>query len=188
MPQASESPISDAIPEKDTAVFEAEIAARMAAADTVAIAHERLERVFPEQIAGYAVDVDKASTFATNRFAFSEAIRVFYDEREEYIELIIGDYVADPDFFRANLQRYNEAGGREIDGVIEEKISGANWTPAWASDFFAWRLYNRPRRLARFYVGIDRRYFLTVEASGRDAPLAVEEIRNWVDWGALRKE
>ena len=173
---APDAPEEIVLEEKDFADFEAEVERRRAAADTIAVNHDSLALIIPDSMPGYIKDVDKATTFETKRFVFSEAIRVFYDDNEDYLEFIVGDYVADPDFFQANIQRYNEAKGEIIDGVQEKKIAAGVHRPAGATDFFAWSLYNEEKQMARVYLGVNYRFFVTVEASGQSGHLDINSF------------
>lgn len=177
----------DTAHQKDTADFETFIAERKQRGDTVAIPHQRLADMLPDFIPGYELDVDKAATFETNRFTFSEATRVFYNDNNEYIEFIAGDYVDDPDFFRVNLLRYNLARNVTIVGVKEKKETGTGIRPNQARDFFSWSLFNDNRGLYRLYVGVDYRYFVTIEVSGLAGRPPAEEFGAQLDWGQFHK-
>ena len=149
------------------------------------IFREVLQRMLVADIAGYKLQINEANTFSTKAFTFSEATKVFYNAEEQYIELNAGDYVANPDFFEVNLQRYNLAQGVEVQGVIDEKRSVADFFPSEAADAFSWSSFNKRKRIAWVYIGIDYRYFITIEATGQDGFLDLEAVRSWLDWGAL---
>lgn len=173
---------------KDTADFEQFVEERKQSGDTVAIPHQRLANMLPNLIPGYELDIDKAATFETNRFTFSEATRVFYNDKNEYIEFIAGDYVDDPDFFRVNLLRYNLAQDVTIVGVKEKKEIASRLSPRGAKDFFVWSLFNDNRGLYRLYIGMNYRYFVTIEVSGLASRPPVEEYGAKLDWGKLLQE
>ena len=170
---------------KSTADFEAHVKARIEKGDTIAIAHEKLQNMLIDSIAGYQLEINKASTFETRLFTFSEASKVFYNDEEQYIELTAGDYVANPDFFRVNLQRYNLAQGVEISGMEDRKVADAGFAPNQAKDFFAWSAYNSRKRQAWIYIGIDERYFVTIEATDQADFLDIEKVKSWLNWNAL---
>ncbi|MEM7041034.1 MAG: hypothetical protein AAF570_28985 [Bacteroidota bacterium] len=170
---------------RDMEAFEAYIKDRFRRGDTAAVDHEKLAAILPDAISGYKLDIDKAATFETNAFTFSEATRVFYDPDENYIEFIAGDYVSNPDFFRVNLQRYNLAQGIEVNGVTDKKRYIADLFPKNAEEFFTWSTYNKEKRIARVFFGLDYRYFITLEAVNQNGFLDMKMVRDWIDWQAL---
>jgi hypothetical protein len=177
---------ADTSNQKESVDFEQFVADRKQRGDTIAIPHERLAAMLPDIIPGYQLDIDKAATFETNRFTFSEATRVFYNDKNEYIEFIAGDYVDDPDFFKVNLLRYNLAQDITIVGVKEKKEIGAGIRPKDAVDFFAWSLFNDNRGLYRLYLGLDYRYFVTIEVSGLAKRPPIEDFGRMLVWEKLR--
>lgn len=170
---------------KSTADFELHIKERIEKGDTSVIAPERFGALLTDTIEGYTLEFDKASKFETSLFTFSEATKVFYNENEQYIELTAGDYVRNPDFFRVNLQRYNLAQGVEISGLQDLKIKPSGFAPEKAKDFFAWASFNSRKRLAWIYVGLDERYFITIEATDQDDFLDIAKVKTWLDWAQL---
>jgi hypothetical protein len=169
---------------KSLAEFDAHVAQR-APADTGVIGHARLQAMLTDSIAGYVREVNEAETFHAPQFTFAEASKVFYNLNGDYIELTAGDYVANPDFFRVNIQRYNLAMGVEISGVKDEKRLDAALRPAGAKDFFAWASYNNRKHLAWVFLGIDERYFVTIEATSEPGYIDVARVMEWVRWDAL---
>ena len=177
--------LPDTSGQKDPKKFAEAIKIRERQGDTIAIDHEKLENLLPNTIAEYTLDISKSSTFETRNYTFSEATKVFYNREEDYIEFIAGDYVADPDFFKVNLQRYNLAQGVEIEGIREEKRIVSGLVPGNVQDYFTWSLYNSQQKIARVYLGIDYRYFVTIEATGLDDFLDLEKVKSWLKWSEV---
>jgi hypothetical protein len=167
------------------AEFEARIQARTARRDTAVIDHGRLQALLVDSIPGYALEVDEANTFHAPLFTFAEASKVFYNGDEDYVELTAGDYVDNPDFFRVNLQRYNLAMGVNISGVQDEKRMDDGLRPAQAQQFFAWASYNSRKHVAWVFIGVDDRYFVTIEATAQAGFIAMEQVQAWLDWGQV---
>lgn len=167
--------------------FEARIAARAARHDTAVIGHSRLQDALPDSIAGYRKQIDEAATFHALQFTFSEASKVFYNARQDYVEFTIGDYVQNPDFFRVSLQRYNLAMGVEISGIKDEKrpaFSTVEGVAAPEGDF-AWASYNSRKHVAWYYIGIGDRIFVTIEATGQEGFLDRVDVEEWLDLAGL---
>jgi hypothetical protein len=167
---------------KSMQAFEAHIQARRATGDTTLTDHMRLRNALTDSIPGYTSALNSSDQFSSGNFTFTEASKEFYNASEDYIALTLGDYVRNPDFFRVNLRRHNLAQGVEIGGVKDEKRKADGLKPTAATDFFSWSSYNARKRLAWVYVGVNERYFLTVEASGQDGFLDLERVKAWVDW------
>jgi hypothetical protein len=165
--------------------FEARIQARAASGDTALTDHMRLRAALTDSIPGYSSVLNSSDQFSSGAFTFTEAGKEFYNPKEDYIALTLGDYVRNPDFFRVNIRRHNLAQGVEIGGVKDEKRKVDGLRPAAAKEFFTWSSYNARKRMAWVYVGVDERWFLTVEASGQDGFLDLEQVKRWVDWGRL---
>jgi hypothetical protein len=180
------TPVSDVpVVQPDTtgnislAAFEAHVAARTPA-DTAVADHRRLLAMLTDSIAGYVLEVNEAETYHAPLFTFAEASKVFYNADQDYVELTVGDYVRNPDFFRVNIQRYNLAVGVEISGVKDEKCLDASLRPAGAKAFFAWASYNSRKRRAWFYMGINERYFVTIEATAQAGMIDAEQVKSWI--------
>ena len=100
---------NDSIPQMDSSNrFDASAFAkiqeeRSARGDTIPEVHTRLGQILPDSLPGFRADIDDGGTFQTRDFAFSEATRVYYDQDENYIEINVADYIADPDFFASVL-------------------------------------------------------------------------------------
>jgi hypothetical protein len=169
------------------AAFEAHVAARTSA-DTAVAAHQKLLEMLTDSIAGYVLEVDEAETYHTPLFTFAEASRVFYNADQDYVELTVGDYVRNPDFFRVNIQRYNLSLGVEISGVLDEKRLEPSLRPAQAREFFAWSSYNGRKGRAWFYMGLDERYFVTIEATAQTGMIDMALVQQWVNWKPLLGE
>lgn len=170
---------------KSLADFEAHIALRSAQNDTAIIDHHKLQAMLIDSIAGYVLEVNEASTFQAPLFSFAEASKVFYNENQDYVELTAGDYIRNPDFFRVNIQRYNLAMGVEIAGVRDEKRLEEAFKPAAARDFFVWASYNSRKHLAWVFIGIDERYFVTIEATAQPSYLDMARVQSWIKWDAI---
>lgn len=187
-----ESLISEVNPDtsytKSMEAFEAYIDGRAQRGDTHAISHENLQAMITDSIRGYVLDIDKASTFKTKRMTFSEATKVFYNGENEYVEIIAGDYVANPDFFRANIRTYNLAQGVEVDDVTDAKRMVPDFYPDTVEDFFSWSSYNGKKRVARAYFGMDYRFFVTVEATDQDSFLDLNRVKEWLEWNLLVRD
>lgn len=170
---------------KSIQAFEAHVQARRAAGDTALIDHRRLKQALTDSIAGYTLELSESDRFASELFSFTEASKVFYTPNEDYIELTLGDYVNNPDFFRVNIQRYNLAQGVEISGVKDEKRTVQGLAPAQAQDFFTWSSYNSRQRRAWVFMGLDERYFLTLEATNQENFMDLNAVKGWVNWEKL---
>jgi len=159
-------------------LFEETKAARAKAGDTVAIPHETLLEILPLGIKGFTLETDKASTFVTQNFTFSEASRVFYNDQEHYIELVAGDYVANPDFIEVMLQRYNLSQDVEIQGVRDVKM---DLDPRGDKDqFFAWGSFNAARRTANVNISINFRYVVSLSMTDVDDLPSKTQIQEWL--------
>ncbi len=165
--------------------FEAHIAQRSAQNDTAIIDHRKLQSLLIDSIAGYLLEVNEASTFHAPLFTFAEASKVFYNDDQDYIELTAGDYIRNPDFFRVNIQRYNLAMGVEIAGVRDEKRLDEAFKPTAARDFFVWASFNSRKHLAWVFIGIDERYFVTIEATAQPGYLDMLRVQSWIKWDAI---
>jgi hypothetical protein len=172
---------------KPLAGFEDRVQRRALALDTTLADHQALRMVLKNEIPGYRLESSESNRFASPLFSFAEANKVFFDAKDDYIELTLGDYVANPDFFRVNLQRYNLAQGVEIGGVKEEKRTVEGLAPSWVKEFFCWSSFNRRKQLAWVFMGMDDRYFLTIEASGQGDFLDLGKVKQWLDWDHLYK-
>lgn len=162
----------------DMEMFEQTKIQRAKSGDTIAIAHEILLAVLPDSIAGFKLETDKAATFVTQNFTFSEASRVFYNEQEHYIELVAGDYIANPDFIEVMLRRYNLAQDVEIQGLRDIKM---NLDPVGLKEhFFAWGSHNVARRTAHINVGVDFRYVISLSMTDVDALPSNGQIQGWL--------
>jgi hypothetical protein len=170
---------------KSLAEFEGRIAQRFLRNDTAVIDHHKLQDLIADSITGYLLEVNEASTFHAPLFTFAEASKVFYNAHQDYIELTAGDYVCNPDFFRVNIQRYNLAMGVEISGVKDEKRLNVDFEPSAAEDFFVWASYNSRKHLAWVFIGIDERYFVTVEATAQDGFIDMKRLQDWLRWESL---
>jgi hypothetical protein len=170
---------------KSLSAFETHVAERTAKGDTVPLDPKKLQNLLVDSIAGYKREINDASRIKTEDFNISEAMKVFYNKSEEYIELTAGDYVTDPDFFRVNLRRHNLAQGVAISGVEDEKRTVEGFAPTQAKDFFSWSSYNSRKKLAWVYIGIDERYFVTIEATAQDSFLDLARVKGWLNWKAL---
>ena len=96
---------------------------RSAAGATHSVDPDLLSRMNTDSIPGYKKEIDKAARFETATFTFSEATKVFYKiDGTDYIEFIVGDYVANPSFFEVFRQRYELANGYEMSGLHEEIV------------------------------------------------------------------
>lgn len=165
------------------AAFEEVREERLKSGDTVAISHEVLQKVLTSLISDYTLESDQASTFATQNFTFAEASKVFYNAEENYIELVAGDYVANPDFIEVQLQRFNLSQDVEIQGVKDVKL---DLTPVGKPDqFFAWGSYNENKKLALVNIGVNYRYIISISLTGASEIPGKETIEGWLDLGLL---
>ena len=129
------------------------------------------------------LESDQASTFTTQNFTFSEASKVFYNKEEAFIELVAGDYVANPDFIEVQLQRFNLSQDVEIQGVTDVKL---DLDPAGVkSQFFAWGSYNPVKKLALVNIGINYRYIISISMTGADSLPGKGTIQSWVTPNSL---
>lgn len=170
---------------KSLTAFEANVQARAAAGDTALADHKTLLAVLTDTIPGYKLEFRESNRFSSPLFSFSEANKVFYNAKEDYIELTLGDYLENPDFFRVNIQRYNLAQGVEISGVKDEKRKVEGLRPENAQDFFTWSSFNSRKNLSWVYIGLDERYFLTIEATGQQHFLDLTAVKGWLNWSKL---
>lgn len=174
----------DTLPSDVVDRYEEIVETRLAQGDTVAIAPKILQDMMVDSIPGWSKEIDRAETFVTRNFTFSEGTKVFYDPSgENYIEFIAGDYAANPDFFEVVLQRYQLASGFNLDGVTDRKLSVE--APAQAEAFIGWESFNANRRLAEIHFAYDYRYFVSVTATGKSDFLNAEQVSQWVDWTKL---
>lgn len=165
------------------AAFEEIRTQRLKSGDTIAISHEVLEKVLTSSISDYTLESDQASTFATQNFTFSEASKVFYNASENYIELVAGDYVANPDFIEVQLQRFNLSQDVEIQGVRDVKL---DLSPVGKADqFFAWGSYNENKQLALVNIGVNYRYIISISLTGVNGIPEKETIEKWLNLGLL---
>lgn len=165
--------------------FEQAVHLRDSIGDTALLDHNKLKAAITSTIPGYNLEVDESNRFASELFAFTEAHKVFYNANEDYLELTLGDYADNPDFFRVNIQRHNLAQGVEISGIKDEKRTIPGLQPAGSQSFFTWSSFNKRKRIAQVYIGVNDRYFLTIEASGREDFLKMEDVANWIDWSGI---
>ncbi len=165
------------------AIFEEVRTQRQKAGDTIAISHELLQKVLIREIPDYILESDKASTFTTQNFTFSEASKVFYNDQEDYIELVAGDYVANPDFIEVQLQRFNLSQDVEIQGVTDVKLDLSPFGKA--DQFFAWGSYNPRKRQALVNIGVNFRYIISISLTGVDAIPNKETIESWLNMSVL---
>ena len=160
------------------------IETRLAAGDTVAIAPKILQDLIVDSIPGWSKEIDRAETFVTRNFTFSEGTKVFYDPSgANYIEFIAGDYAANPDFFEVVLQRYQLASGFNLEGVTDRKLTVEG--PSRAEAFIGWETYDENRRLAEIHFAYDYRYFVSVTATGKQDFLNAVQVNQWIDWTKL---
>ena len=165
------------------AIFEEVRDQRHKDGDTVAISHEILQKVLTGAIKDYKLESDKATTFTTQNFTFSEASKVFYNEQEDYIELVAGDYVANPDFIEVQLQRFNLSQDVVIQGVRDVKL---DLSPVGKADqFFAWGSFNPNKELALVNIGVNFRYIISISLTGAEGLPAKETIENWLNLSLL---
>lgn len=158
---------------------------RSQAGDTFAKPPAVMERAILPQISGYKLEINEAETFETKRFTFSEATKVFYNEAGDYIEIIAGDYVDNPEFFEVALQRYNNAKGQQIEGLTDRKLEidcGGD------QPCFAWESHTPARNLAQVNIVMDFRYFISISSTGRDAFISEDDFSSWIDLPALNRE
>lgn len=167
--------------------FRKAIADRKAQGDTSLMDKTRLLNILTDSIPGYALEISLADTLETPLATLVEAKRVFYDDREAIIELIAGDYVRDPGFMEVNLLRFNLAQGVEVEGVTDVKCDAPGLLPAGVPNSFCWSSFNKVQRVARIYIGVDYRYFITMEATMQDAPLDLAKAARWLNWKSLTK-
>jgi hypothetical protein len=183
--QEIDMPVPDTSGLKGFEGFDAAVADRENAGDTIAIDHKLLQALLTDTIPGHDLEINKSSTFKTNDFAFSEATKVFYNSEENYTELTAGDYVSNPEFFKVNIQRYNIAQDVEINGIRDKKLDVPGLRPEEASDFFTWSSYNSRKRLAWVFIGVNFRYFVTIEATNQDGFIDLERVKGWLNWKAI---
>ena len=156
---------------------------RVANGDTVAISHDILKKCITSTIDGYVLESDQATTFTTQNFTFSEASKVFYNQEEDFIEVVAGDYVANPDFIEVQLRRFNLAQDVEIQGVTDRKV---DLTPVGeAGQFFAWASYNPVKQLALVNVGVNYRYIISISMTGAKGIPENETIERWLNLSEL---
>ena len=151
---------------------------RVASGDTVAISHKILQKCITGEIDGYILESDQATTFTTQNFTFSEASKVFYNQEEDFIEVVAGDYVANPDFIEVQLRRFNLAQDVEIQGVTDRKLPLT--TVGEAGQFFAWGSYNPVKQLALVNVGVNYRYIISISMTGATGIPDKETIEKWL--------
>lgn len=170
---------------KSLAAFEAHVLARAEGTDTALADHKTLLAVLTDTIPGYKLEFRESNRFKAPLFSFTEANKVFYNSKEDYIELTLGDYWENPDFFRVNLQRFNLASGVEISGVKDEKRKVAGFEPSNVKDFFSWSSHNSRKHLSWVFLGVNERYFLTIEATGQPDFLDLAMVKGWLNWSVL---
>ena len=164
------------------------IARRKTDGDTALVSAARLLDVLTDTIVGYDLDISLADTLETPLATLIEAKRVFYNADEAFVELIAGDYSRDPGFMEVNLLRYNLAQGVEVEGVTDIKRRAPGLTPPGIPNSFCWSSFNKVQRIARVYIGVDYRYFFTIEATMQDAQLDLGKVAGWLDWEAMFKK
>ena len=163
--------------------FSVVVEARQKSGDTIAISHEILQNALTSEIGGYVLESNQASTFTTQNFTFSEASKVFYNKKEDFIELVAGDYVANPDFIEVQLQRFNLSQNVEIQGVTDMKL---DLDPVGEENqFFAWGSYNPNKQLALVNVGINYRYIISISLTGATGVPSTETIESWINLSVL---
>jgi hypothetical protein len=167
--------------------YRATIAQRKSDGDTALISAERLLGVLTDTITGYKLDISLADTLETPLATLIEAKRVFYNGDEAFVELIAGDYVRDPGLMEINLLRYNLAQGVEVEGVTDLKRTASGLTPPGVPNSFCWSSFNKVQRIARIYIGVDYRYFFTIEATMQDAQLDLGKVAGWLNWKSMYK-
>lgn len=189
--QAPESRLNNIEPDTtgnaSLAHFREATAKRKVQGDTTLMDKSRLLGILTDTIPGYALEISLADTLETPLATLVEAKRVFYNDAEAIIELIAGDYVRDPGFMEVNLLRFNLAQGVEVEGVTDVKCNAAGLLPAGVPNSFCWSSFNKVQRVARIYIGVDYRYFITIEATMQDAPLDLAKTASWLNWKSLMK-
>lgn len=165
--------------------FKQVMADRKAQGDTALMSKTRLLGILTDTIPGYALEISLADTLETPLATLVEAKRVFYSDEEAIIELIAGDYVRDPGFMEVNLLRFNLAQGVEVEGVTDVKCDAPGLLPVGVPNSFCWSSFNKVQRVARIYIGVDYRYFITIEATMQDAPLNLAKTAGWLNWKSL---
>lgn len=186
--QLQDRDVYDSLPPIDTVTYQLDLkdfhAARVARetrGDTHLLPHTRLIRSLPEKVAGYQLEIEDSATFTARRFSWGEAARVFYNEEEDYVEISVADYIHDPLFFETVLERHRLANGLIVDGVKEDRL------PTMENGMqFSWKSYTEPARVARAFMGIDYRYFVTIEATGQENTELVLDLLNQVRIEALK--
>lgn len=146
----------------DLSHFKQRVSERFAAGDTIPLEAKKLAKLLPAGIEDYSLDISQAQKFVTRDFAFSEATNVFYDDRSEYLEITLSDYIGDTLFFESPLRRYNLLGGPEFGPEKAEKL-----TEGLGPNGFGWVSFDKSRGLATLFLGIDYRYALHIEATGQ---------------------
>lgn len=154
---------SDTFKAPDLSGFRARVSERFAIGDTVPVSREKLEKLLPEEIEGYTLEIREGGKFNTKEYAFSEATYVFYNEGNEYLEITLADYVADTLFFENPLRRYHLIGGPEFGNEEVKKLE----PPTPGMDGFGWVSYHAPSQAARLFFGLNYRYALNIEATGQ---------------------
>lgn len=167
------------------AAFERAVHLRDSIGDTALIDHLKLRAAITSTISGYNLEVDESNRFASEVIDFTEAHKVFYNANQDYLEITLGDYAHNPDFFRVNIQRHNLAQGVEISGIKDEKRTVPGLQPAAVKSFFTWSSFNKRKQIAQVYIGVNDRYFLTIEASGKADFLDMEAVKGWVTWSRI---
>lgn len=160
---------------------------RLAAGDTLAVSHDVLDELIGEELPGFVREIDKASTFTTQDFSFSEATKVFFDSLENYLSVVAGDYSANLDFIEVVLGRYNQAdssGG----GLVERRLA---WRPEEIPaemDFFAWESLQPGKETALACFALDHRFFISVEETGTRDFISRAVIDDLLHWEVLAAE
>jgi hypothetical protein len=167
--------------------FRSVVATRTASGDSSLVSADRLLGLLTDTIAGYSLDISLADTLETPLATLIEAKRVFYNSQEAFVELIAGDYLRDPGFMEVNLLRYNLAQAVEVEGITDVKRVAPGLLPEGIPNCFSWSSYNKVQRLARVYIGVDYRYFLTIEATAQDGQLDLAKVVSWLNWKPLTK-
>jgi hypothetical protein len=165
--------------------FAAAIEARRASGDSTLADVQRMRRVLTDSIPGYRMEIDIADTLKMPLTSITEAKRVFYNKAGGYIELALTDYVQDPAFMQLSLHRHNLAQSVEVQGIIEARKQAPGFLPALAKDAYTWSSWNKARQSAFVYVGVDYRYFLSVEATPHEGFLDLAQVGKWLHWEAL---
>lgn len=136
--------------------------------------YEELEEYLPSDISGYVAGDPEGQTMNMQGFSFSSSSIEFTSSDDNYIRIIIIDYIAAYSMFQSATAMWASGMSYENDEMSAKSIE-------WSDNIAGWEEFNKIDNEATIVLGIGERFLLTIEADSQSGVSFVKSIAKDMD-------